>query len=94
MRADLRYIGLCAGLGLALGWIPSLLHGPIAAKFQILHIDGSAVWAWHVARSSIGLWVGVVGVPHAWYLRGPLCGFLVMLPLTLVSFAMPGCGFP
>ena len=37
VRADLRYVATCTALGIALGWIPSFLHGPIAAKFAVLH---------------------------------------------------------
>ena len=94
MQVDTRYIGVCAAAGLALGWIPSLLHGPSPDKFAILHIDGSAVWAWHLARSLIGLVVGVAALPRRWYVRGPLCGAAAILPLTLVSRAMPACGYP
>lgn len=86
---------LCALLGLALAWIPAWLHGPIAAKFDLLHIRGStAVWAWYGARMSIGLLVGITLWPRRWWLRGPLCGLLAMLPLGFVSLATPGCGFP
>jgi hypothetical protein len=86
---------VCAGLGLLLGWIPLWLHGPIREKFDVLYIQGSlAVWGWYVARMSIGFWIGVSTWPRPWWLRGPLFGFLALLPLTLVSLAMPGCGWP
>ncbi len=92
--AGVSYLAVCVGLGLVAGWIPIFLHGPIAEKFNVLYIQGSiAVWGFYVARCSIGLWVGLTVMPRRWYLRGPLCGFLAMLPLTLVSLAMPGCGF-
>lgn len=90
-----RYLLLCTLLGLSLAWIPALLHGPIPAKYDLLYINGSiAVWGWYVARSLIGFFVGNTRWPRQWYLRGPLCGFLVMFPLTLVSLATPGCGAP
>jgi len=92
---SVRYLVVCTLVGLAVAWIPSFLHGPIAAKFDLLYIDGSiAVWGWYVARSLIGFFVGLTHWPRAWFLRGPLVGFLVMLPLTLVSLATPGCGAP
>jgi hypothetical protein len=90
-----NYLAVCALLGLAAGWIPMFLHGPIAEKFNALNIDGRiAVWAWYTARCSIGFWIGLASAPRAWWLRGPLVGLLVVLPLTLVSLAMPQCGFP
>ncbi len=89
------YTLLCIGLGLVLGWLPWLLHGPIPHKFNVLYIDGSvAVWGWYVARMSIGLWVGLTVWPGRWYLRGPLCGVLAILPLGIVSIAVPDCGWP
>jgi hypothetical protein len=89
------YTLVCVLLGLALGWIPGFLHGPIPEKFNVLYIEGAvAVWGWRVARLSIGLWVGVTAWPAPWWLRGPLVGWLVILPLTFVSLAMPGCGWP
>ncbi|MEE9609092.1 MAG: hypothetical protein V3U03_15240 [Myxococcota bacterium] len=89
----LPYPLVCVLLGLALGWLPALVHGPIPQKFNVLYIRGDiAVWAYHSARLLIGLLVGVSAWPGRWYLRGPLCGFLAMFPLTLVSLAMPGCG--
>lgn len=91
----LPYALLCTLLGLAVGWIPMFLHGPIAEKFDLLYIRGdTAVWAWYVARLSIGFWIGVAAWPRAWWLRGPLCGVLAMVPLGIVSVATPGCGYP
>jgi hypothetical protein len=93
-RAD-RYLLICVAAGLVLGWAPRLFHGPIVEKFNVLYIEGRiAVWGWYVARMAIGWWVGVATWPRPWWLRGPLCGLLTMLPLTLVSLAMPGCGWP
>lgn len=90
-----RYTLLCVALGLALGWIPVWLHGPIPQKFDVLYIEGSiAIWGWYLARLSIGFWVGVTIWPRAWWLRGPLLGALALFPLTLVSLAMPACGWP
>jgi len=89
----LSYPLLCALLGLVLGWLPLLVHGPIAEKYDILYLRGDvAVWGWYTARLSIGLLVGITWWPHAWWLRGPLCGLLMLLPLSLVSLATPGCG--
>lgn len=91
----LPYPLVCALLGLALGWIPALVHGPIAQKFDVLYIQGSiAVWGFYSARLLIGLVVGVTVWPARWYLRGPLWGSLTLFPLTLISLAMTGCGFP
>jgi hypothetical protein len=92
--ADAPYVAVCVALGLVAGWIPMFLHGPIAEKFNVLYIQGNiAVWGYYVARCSIGLWISLTVHPRRWYLRGPLCGFLALLPLTLVALAMPGCGF-
>jgi hypothetical protein len=85
---------LCTLLGLVLGWAPLFLHGPIAEKYNVLYIRGAvAVWAWYSARMAIGFWVGITRWPSRWWLRGPMCGFLSMFPLGLVSVATPGCGF-
>jgi len=95
VQARVPYWPTCVGLGLLFGWLPVWLHGPIPEKFNVLYIQGSiAVWGFYAARLSIGLWVGLTSRPERWYFRGPLCGVLAMLPLTLVSLAMPGCGFP
>lgn len=91
---SLPYPLVCAALGLVLGWLPRLVHGPIAEKFDLLRIDGAiAVWAFYSARLLIGLMVGITRWPSAWYLRGPLCGVVMMLPVGLVALATPGCGF-
>ena len=91
----LPYPALCTLVGLVLGWLPVFLHGPIPQKFNVLYIRGAvAVWAFYSARLLIGFMVGITSWPGRWYLRGPLCGFLMMFPLTLVSLAMPGCGWP
>jgi hypothetical protein len=88
----LPYPAVCAVLGLGLGWLPILVHGPIPAKFDVLYIRGAiTVWGFYAARLSIGYWVGVTSWPRPWWLRGPLCGFLVMLPLGLVLLGIPGC---
>ncbi len=88
------YALFCALLGLVLGWFPILVHGPIPEKFNILYIRGAvAVWGWYSARLLIGFLVGITRWPPRWYLRGPLCGFLMLFPLGLVSLATPGCGF-
>jgi hypothetical protein len=90
----LPYPLVCALLGALLAWAPLMVHGPIAAKFDQLYMRGAiAVWAFYTARLLIGCLVGVTVWPHRWYLRGPLCGFLAMLPVGLVALATPGCGF-
>jgi hypothetical protein len=92
---SLPYPLLCAVLGVALGWWPMFLHGPIAEKYNLLYVHGAtAVWAWYSARLMIGALVGITSWPQRWFLRGPLCGLLTMLPLGIVSLATPGCGFP
>jgi hypothetical protein len=71
------------------------LHGPIPEKYNVLYIHGATVvWGWYVARLLIGFIVGISIWPQRWWLRGPLCGVLTMLPLGFVSLATPGCGFP
>ena len=89
------YVVVCTALGLVLGWVPKLIHGPIPQKFDVLYIKGSlAVWAYYTARLSIGFWVGNATWPARWWLRGPLCGFLALLPLAFLALATPGCGVP
>jgi hypothetical protein len=89
------YTLLCALLGLVLGQIPRFLHGPIPEKYDVLYIKGAiAVWAWYVARSLIGFLVGITVWPPQWWLRGPLCGVLLVGPLCFMSLATPGCGAP
>ena len=86
---------LCTLLGAAIGWLPMFVHGPIPEKFNLLYIRGDiAVWGWYLARSWIGFLVGITNWPPRWYLRGPMCGLLAMLPLGIISLATPGCGFP
>lgn len=84
---------LCALLGVAIGWWPRLVHGPIPYKYNIHGLNGAlAVWGWYVARSLIGLLVGITIWPRQWWLRGPLCGILALVPLGFVSLATPECG--
>lgn len=90
----LPYPLVCALVGLALGWVPLFVHGPIAYKFNIFRLDGETlVWAFYSARLLIGFLVGITAWPPRWYLRGPLCGVLVMFPVSLVALATPGCDF-
>ncbi len=92
--ARIPYPVLCTALGLVLGWLPLLVHGPHPSKFNVLYIDGSiAVWAYYSARLLVGFFVGITHWPSRWYLRGPLCGFLTLLPVTFVALATPRCGF-
>ncbi len=88
------YPVVCTLLGLGLGWMPVLFHGPIPEKFNVRYIQGAiAIWAFYSARLLVGFVVGVTRWPRPWYLRGPLFGFLSLLPVSLVVLAMPGCEF-
>lgn len=90
-----RYLLVCALVGLAVSWMPTLVHGPIPEKFNVLYIRGATmVWAWYVARGLIGFMVGVTHWPRPWWIRGPMFGALTMLPLGITSVATPGCGWP
>ena len=94
---QIPYPLLCTLVGIVLGSLPRLLnlHGPIPEKYDVLYIKGAiAVWGWYVARSTIGFLVGVTRWPEPWWIRGPLCGVIMMVPLGFVSVATPGCGFP
>jgi hypothetical protein len=94
-RRRIPYAALCTLIGLVLGWLPLLVHGPIPEKYDILYIRGAvAVWGWYTARLLIGFAVGITHWPARWYVRGPLCGFMMLFPLSLVSLATPGCGLP
>jgi len=87
------YIPLCAALGVVLGWLPRLFHGPIPEKFDLYYLHGSTiVWAWYTARMLIGFMVGITHWPERWWLRGPLVGALVILPLGFISLGTPTCG--
>ena len=87
------YPAVCAVAGFFLGWLPMLFHGPIPEKFDIYYINGSVlVIGFYLARLLIGAVVGATVLPSRWYLRGPLCGALMMLPLGFVVLATPGCG--
>lgn len=88
-----NYILICTVLGLALGWLPALLHGPIPEKWDLYQLSGRVlVRAYYLDRLLIGFLVGITIWPHPWYLRGPLCGLLLMGPLSFVSMANPYCG--
>jgi|SRR6185369_13314149 len=93
MWQRLPYPLVCLVLGLALGWLPMLFHGPIPEKFNLHYIRGAvAVWGWYVARLLIGLLVGITVVPSRWYVRGPLCGLLMLVPLGFMSLSIQECG--
>src|SRR5207344_2017117 len=95
MRVRLPYPLLCTLIGLAIGWLPMLFHGPIPYKFDIHYIRGSvAVWDWYLSRAMIGFFVGITVWPRLWWMRGPLMGVLLMLPPCMVSLATPECGPP
>jgi hypothetical protein len=89
------YTLLCTLLGFGLGWLPMLTHGPIPYRFDILGMRGSvAVWAFYSARLLVGFLVGITVWPGQWWLRGPLCGLVMLVPVTIIVLATPGCGFP
>lgn len=89
------YVLFCTLVGFGIGWIPALLHGPIPYKFDVLYMNGRvAVWGFYSARLLIGFLVGITSWPKPWYLRGPLCGLLLLFPLGVVVLATPGCGWP
>ena len=91
----LSYPLLCTLLGLVIGWAPFLIHGPHPQKFDLLYIKGAlAVWGFYLARLLIGVLVGLTSWPRQWYLRGPMCGLIMMLPLGIVVLATPRCGWP
>ena len=87
------FIAVCTLSGVVAGWLPWLVHGPIPEKLDVLYIRGSVyVWGYYVARMSIGFMVGITTWPERWYVRGPLVGFLMLLPLGIVALATPTCG--
>lgn len=89
----MSYPLVCLLLGLVIGWVPYFLHGPIPEKFDMLYLKGAVgVWCWYAARLLIGLMVGITVWPQRWWVRGPLIGFLMMLPPGLMSLAIPTCG--
>jgi hypothetical protein len=91
----LSYPALCTLVGLVLGLVPRFFHGPIPQKYDVLYITGAvAVWGWYVARCAIGFLVGITAWPERWWIRGPLCGAIMLVPLSFVSLATPGCGPP
>lgn len=91
--ARLGYVPTCILLGIVLGWLPMLFHGPIPEKFDQFWIRGSlAVWAWYLSRMAIGLLVGITVRPRIHWLRGLLVGAGAMFPLGFVSLAVPTCG--
>lgn len=94
-RASISYVLLCGGIGLVLGWLPMLVHGPIPEKWTYFSIDGHVlVWGYYLARLSIGVLVGISVVPRLWYLRGPVCGAIAMIPLGFVALGNPLCAGP
>lgn len=95
MTPRIRYILVCTVAGLALAWVPMHLHGPIPEKFTLFGLRGGIiVWAWYASRLLIGPLVGVTSWPSRWWLRGPLCGAILLLAPGFVSLATPGCGPP
>jgi len=89
------YVVVCTLIGLVLSVVPRFFHGPIPYKYDIHGLHGSvAVWAWYLARALIGFLVGITRWPPAWWVRGPLCGMVMMIPLGFVSLATPECGSP
>ena len=94
MRA-LPYPVFCTLAGLVLGWLPLLIHGPHPYKFTMWHLNGAvAVWGFYTARLLIGFLVGITRWPERWYLRGPLCGVVMLLPVGFIALSNPACGPP
>lgn len=86
---------VCSLLGIGLGWLPMLSHGPIPEKWDVFYINGSVlVWAFYIDRMLIGFLVGITVWPRAWYLRGVTSAVITMAPLGFVSLANRYCGFP
>lgn len=95
MLAHVPYPVVCAVLGAIIGWVPSFFHGPIPEKFSIFHLNGPvAVWAFYTARMLIGSLVGLAVWPRTWWVRGPLAGLFMIMPVGFISLATPGCGPP
>ena len=61
-------------------------------SFYPAKIKPEEMLAFYSARLLIGFFVGITTWPRPWYARGPLCGFLLMLPPGLIALASPGCG--
>src|SRR5262249_61433400 len=88
-----RYAVVCQLIGLALAVVPRFFHGPIPYKFDIHRLRGEvAVWAWYLSRGLIGFLVGITRWPGRWWIRGPMCGLVMMAPLGCISLATPECG--
>lgn len=64
---------------------------PGPQKFNGLYIRGVIACS---ACILVGFLVGIPSWPASWYLRRPRGGLRMMVPLTLISLAMPGCGWP
>ena len=93
-RPSLSYPLVCTIAGLVYGWLPRLVHGPIPAKLTLVRLNGAlAVWTYYGSRLLIGFMVGCGVWPRTWWVRGPLYGFLLMLPPGMLALATPGCGF-
>lgn len=89
--ARYRVVATCTGIVATV--IPYVLHGPIPEKLDRVRLNGAiVVWAYYVARMLIGFVVATTSWPPAWWIRGPLFGFLVMLPCGLFALGTPGCG--
>jgi hypothetical protein len=87
------YVLLCTLVGAVIAWVPSYFHGPIPYKFNVFGLQGSwAVWDWYLARMYIGFLVGISTWPERWWVRGPLIGFLMLLPPGCISMSNPICG--
>ncbi len=94
-RTPGKYLLLCSVVGVVLGWLPPLVHGPIPEKWDVFYVNGSVlVWAFYLDRMLIGFLVGATVWPRAWYLRGVTSAVIAMGPLGFVSLANRYCGFP
>jgi hypothetical protein len=56
---------LCTLLGLVVGWVPLLIHGPHPYKFTMWGLHGAvAVWGFYTARMLVGFLVGITRWPE------------------------------
>lgn len=86
---------LCALLGFGLGWLPMLVHGAIPQQFNLLYISRCGRRVRVLLRASADrLPRGDHHLAGFVVLARPMCGLLMLFPLTLISLAMPGCGWP
>jgi len=71
LRPGWPYLPVCITLGLALGWIPRLLHGPVPHKFDVvsLAMPGCGLPCLRINLASAGA-LGFVEAGLAFWLTG------------------------